>query len=398
MPYKIGGTMAHIVELSVGGLAGRRKVYTQKLNRTVNVFFGLNGSGKTSLLRILNSAMEDDATGLEWVPFDWAEITIHTIMYDRDFVARIEKPTVPKRKAHELRPTRRRDIAMASIVRFEDVPRELKWKTKGLPRRATRGWAHRYLPTWRLYFGDEVYQSPLELERTMSPALEFYWDRIFAKRLEVIWGRYSNELLSKVRQIQEQGLTSILQSILTAKTKPQKSKRYPGAQTAYERVAAFLERQKSLEALGSFRSFSKKYTEDPQLRKVVSYINRIEQRIERAVASREQLKCLIDDMFTGEKGVKFKDTGIMVEMADGESISLASLSSGEKHVLSIFIETLLAAENTLLIDEPEMSLHIDWQKSLIPSMHRLNPEAQLILTTHSPEVMSGLPDKEIFAL
>lgn len=52
--------MSHITEFSISGLAGSDQVYSQKLNQDVNVFFGLNGSGKTSLLKILHSAMSDD--------------------------------------------------------------------------------------------------------------------------------------------------------------------------------------------------------------------------------------------------------------------------------------------------------------------------------------------------
>jgi predicted ATP-dependent endonuclease of OLD family len=48
----------------------------------------------------------------------------------------------------------------------------------------------------------------------------------------------------------------------------------------------------------------------------------------------------------------------------------------------------------LLMDEPEVSLHIEWQKVLIKTIISLNPNVQLILTTHSPAViMDGWTDK-----
>ena len=47
----------------------------------------------------------------------------------------------------------------------------------------------------------------------------------------------------------------------------------------------------------------------------------------------------------------------------------------------------------LFMDEPEASLHFEWQKRLIGIVHELNPNAQIILTTHSPAlIMDGWED------
>ena len=48
----------------------------------------------------------------------------------------------------------------------------------------------------------------------------------------------------------------------------------------------------------------------------------------------------------------------------------------------------------LLMDEPEVSLHIEWQQRLIDLILELNPNVQIILTTHSPAViMNGWADR-----
>ena len=39
------------------------------------------------------------------------------------------------------------------------------------------------------------------------------------------------------------------------------------------------------------------------------------------------------------------------------------------------------------MDEPEASLHIEWQQKLIAMIRELNPNVQIILTTHSPAVI-----------
>jgi predicted ATPase len=99
-----------------------------------------------------------------------------------------------------------------------------------------------------------------------------------------------------------------------------------------------------------------------------------------------------------QQTIVFTDTAIEVQTGSQEKLSLSSLSSGEKQALNIFIESLLAGFNTFLIDEPEISLYIDWQRRLIASMHQLNNEQQIIAATHSPEIMADIPDKNIFRL
>ena len=80
----------------------------------------------------------------------------------------------------------------------------------------------------------------------------------------------------------------------------------------------------------------------------------------------------------------------------GEELFPYQLSSGEKQILVILL-TVLVEDNenyVLFMDEPEVSLHIDWQKRLIDLILELNPNVQIILTTHSPAViMNGWMDK-----
>jgi predicted ATPase len=99
----------------------------------------------------------------------------------------------------------------------------------------------------------------------------------------------------------------------------------------------------------------------------------------------------------GGKVVTLGDTAINVAAGERQ-LALATLSSGEKQALRVLIETIGAEENTMIVDEPEMSLHIDWQRALIKSMREINSSAQLIIATHSPEIMAELSESQIFEL
>lgn len=104
---------------------------------------------------------------------------------------------------------------------------------------------------------------------------------------------------------------------------------------------------------------------------------------------------LIDELFseTGKKIIR-KSNEIQFEQ-DGDILSPYQLSSGEKQMLVILL-TVLVQDNqayALFMDEPEISLHVEWQQKLISLIRNLNPHVQIILTTHSPAmIMDGWMD------
>ena len=98
---------------------------------------------------------------------------------------------------------------------------------------------------------------------------------------------------------------------------------------------------------------------------------------------------LIDGLFayTGKK-IDRKSNDIVFLQGD-ERLSPYKLSSGEKQMLVILLTVLVrdGSHCVLFMDEPEASLHVDWQQKLIGMIRQLNPNLQLILTTHSPAVI-----------
>lgn len=69
---------------------------------------------------------------------------------------------------------------------------------------------------------------------------------------------------------------------------------------------------------------------------------------------------------------------------------LSQLSSGEKQLLIILGEAFLQQNKRFIYfaDEPELSLHINWQENLVQHLKELNPNAQIIFATHSPDIVS----------
>jgi predicted ATPase len=105
---------------------------------------------------------------------------------------------------------------------------------------------------------------------------------------------------------------------------------------------------------------------------------------------------IVDDLFeeTGKKIVRTENEIRFSQI--GETLVPYQLSSGEKQMLAILLTVLVEDQQpyVLFMDEPEVSLHIEWQKRLIDLVVEMNPNVQIILTTHSPAViMNGWLDK-----
>lgn len=398
--------MSHIVSFRIVGLAGRTEPIEIELNRDTNIFFGLNGSGKTSLLKILHGAMANETNLLDSVPFSAAEVKIYSLKWDTVFSRSIEKKGRVRNRRIKRRGVAHRESEFDKEILFAEEPsskEKMTWAcTPATPRDASSTrWAHEYLPTSRLHVTEQRYPY-LERERLGSgpPWLtEEQLDSFFAHSVENLWSSYSAQVLGAVRTAQAQGLASILRAVLSpqsASSRRRTSKLTTA--TAYDQVQSFLERQGSGSILGKRRTFEKRYADDPTLQDVVQDIDAVERKIKEAMTSRDTLQKLITRMFMANKEIHFTDESIDVNSLSGEKIGLASLSSGEKHLLRILVSALLADKSALIVDEPEISLHVDWQHHLINSLRALNAEAQIIFATHSPEIMADVPDDKIFRI
>ncbi len=106
-------------------------------------------------------------------------------------------------------------------------------------------------------------------------------------------------------------------------------------------------------------------------------------------------KQLVDARF-GRKDVKIsKQKGLDVLYGDRE-VPIERLSSGEQHQLVLFFELLFETQKNslILIDEPEISLHVSWQKKFITDLMRIIElnGFDVVLATHSPQLIGKWAD------
>ena len=118
---------------------------------------------------------------------------------------------------------------------------------------------------------------------------------------------------------------------------------------------------------------------------------------EAAFARKSYLFETFDRLFAPTGKVVTEQEGELEFLIDGtERIQRQDLSSGEKQLLIILLTVLCQEEKPaiLLMDEPEISLHLRWQYELIDIIRTLNPNCQVIIATHSPSLFNdGWRDK-----
>jgi len=92
------------------------------------------------------------------------------------------------------------------------------------------------------------------------------------------------------------------------------------------------------------------------------------------------------------RSLRFRTVGVQ------ESNSILAMSSGEKQIVIFFVYVLLGLSQseksgTFIIDEPELSLHVEWQNKFVPSIMDVAQNNQLIFATHSPEIIGEMTYK-----
>ncbi|MCZ7481025.1 AAA family ATPase [Rhizobium rhizogenes] len=121
-------------------------------------------------------------------------------------------------------------------------------------------------------------------------------------------------------------------------------------------------------------------------------IEEMESKRNNIMAPMEAIQRLIAQFFK-HSGIRF---GTRLSFGDAASaINSDSLSAGEKQMLSFLCYNAFNRNTVAFIDEPELSLHADWQRLIFPTLLKQKSGNQFIIATHSPFIYSKYPDKEI---
>lgn len=125
------------------------------------------------------------------------------------------------------------------------------------------------------------------------------------------------------------------------------------------------------------------------------YINDTKEKLEVYRTLKKKFDLLlnfINKRFVNKRMSINKKNGFVITSEDGEVLNPLTLSSGEQHELVLYYEILFnTKDNTLIIiDEPEISLHIGWQREFISDLKNILNliNNYFIIATHSPDIIN----------
>ena len=106
----------------------------------------------------------------------------------------------------------------------------------------------------------------------------------------------------------------------------------------------------------------------------------------------ELMQAMVGELFSYKELTISKQDGFCFKSSTGDRLPLEALSSGEQHELVLLYQLLFEVQpdSIILIDEPEISLHIAWQKQFLGNLQKITKltSFDVLIATHSPQIVN----------
>lgn len=129
--------------------------------------------------------------------------------------------------------------------------------------------------------------------------------------------------------------------------------------------------------------------ENPLLKKLIVNMSNELNKESEYIQAVNRLEEIFNDYIGPEKYLKISEEKAVVRFHGSEEThKIGALSSGERHLLVLL--TIFVIEGNrrhlFMVDEPEISLNMLWQRKLLPLLSELAPNAEIIVASHSPSI------------
>ncbi len=413
-----------IDRIEVQGLWGWRELELD-FCEDVNILIGPNGSGKTTVLDLMRFALTADVERLMQMRFK--VLTLRLRGFDDDGVRtlRIE----PKDRIVDVRVSRkvyrvdvdsleRQTLYSSSYRRRRFVP-QLAELQELLRTMVPAAW----LPVSRRIPGLELGHDERPCRRRRTESV----DECLGELLEQL-SRYRLRLSTELSKLHQAFQREVLSVTLYSKehdkfepetSKPPTTKDQDQLVRAFDRAGLLDTEMKTrikrhfdlaVKAIDRMRASQKKQSgyniEDVfflplvgRTKTMVQAARKLEIEIERLFQPLRRYERTLESFLIG-KNVSVEDTGDLVVTSESppmQSIGPRMLASGEKQLLILLTQALLYESRPLVYvaDEPELSLHVTWQEKLLETLRTLGGQTQIIVATHSPDIVGPFSDRVI---
>lgn len=355
-----------IQRVEITGLLGRQTPLAFDLHDDLNILTGRNGSGKTTVLKLLWYIISGNILlALREVPFDRVAIETSTYRCAINRTGRVtctvEWTSGATSRLFEDEYGDDGDI----YINAEDQADELLCEAG----------SSIFLPTFRRIEGgfttsdrgsnnfararNKLEDSLVELSKSLSKGDHVFVSSLSTNDIVSLLTSEYTDLSEKTRKFQQEMSQRIIDRI----------KEFKLDQSSGDVGAAIL-------VLDEVRR---------EIESIEAYNNKIMQPV-------EVVRELVARIFK-HSGIRLGKTFNFGDAAG--AVNSDALSAGEKQMLSFIAYNAFYEDTVFIIDEPELSLHVDWQRQLFAILRSQQSSNQFIIATHSPFIYSKFPDKEI---
>ena len=375
-----------IRRLTVKGLNNRIDADLE-FHSDLNIMTGANGSGKTTLLKLIWYLISGHLSHiLAEIPFRFISIQTEPFAFSMERVE-ADRVTVDYSFGEEKRVAEPMVIdAETGRINRKDVDR-VHLLEKRIARTTQRSL---FFPTFRRIEGG-FSRVRMDTNRFLAPTPE---------RLQVSMSRFVDEVSINGHKFIASISTADLSELLTQKYADIYEEISRRQAQVLEEISTQIQNNPDKVKVSAIPPYSsavldaiqKVNKEREQLSKPLSVLSELSRKILR-----------YDAIHVAGQGVHAQTTdGItLVQGNDGittesskDAISSDKLSAGEKQMLSFLCYNAFSEDTPIFIDEPELSLHVDWQRRLLPTLLKQGQKNQFFIATHSPFIYSKYPDKE----
>jgi predicted ATP-dependent endonuclease of OLD family len=418
--------MPTIESVNIEGFWGNHDVFL-KFNPEVNFLVGVNGSGKTTAINILASALQCDEEALERLPFQRIEIVLFdketrrkpSVIVERDWSDEDRYASI----VYKIKESAKSTVDETKVF----APFELREHSYQMRRDPRTGRTLKRSPSSSFMYRDVrnelsklIKMNWLSINRVSSVrggpdrnTNETHVDRKIREisdRLE----RYFSELSSNANQRTRDFQRKLFRSLISDDTSFSLTTTLDGMNLPAEKSSIIdifdrfgipqdeylADADKFFDALQAIQAEEDKnaYTVPDlvaminayKIHSLVEEWNGAVQAEKKTLEPRDAFVKILDAMFHRKQAEVLPSGEMVFHSKSGKTLEITELSSGEKQLFIILGEALLQkdAEWTYIADEPELSLHVDWQEVLVDNLRALNPNSQVIFATHSPDIIS----------